>query len=199
MVAETKEKMSEVAFRAIMLSGQRGILLKGWGNMSLDDLDKKKKDYDAIVAYAKEKIHVLDKIPHQWLFPKCKLCIHHGGAGTASASMEAGVPTIITPFFFDQFWFATKAVELGVGPAAPKFYDLTGTKLAKLIKKTIDNPTYFEKAKAVGEGMAAENGVADGVKAIEHHMANLSGCTTPWVEVNQGKTGRKKKATVAPA
>jgi hypothetical protein len=30
------------------------------------------------------------------------LLICTGGAGTTQTSMEAGVPTIITPFFFDQ-------------------------------------------------------------------------------------------------
>jgi len=202
MVAESKEKMSEVAFRAILKSGERGILLKGWGNMSLSDLNQKRSDYKEIVAYAEKNVLVLDRAPHQWLFPKCKLCIHHGGAGTTQTSMEAGVPTIVTPFFFDQFMFAAKAVKLGVGPKAPKFYKLTGRKLAKLIKKTVDTPAYFEKAKAVAQLMSKEDGVGTAVKVIEDQFANPHRCTTPWIETNEisdKKRGRKKNATIAPA
>ena len=32
--------------------------------------------------------------------------MHHGGAGTTGASLGAGLPTIIKPFFGDQyFWY----------------------------------------------------------------------------------------------
>lgn len=60
-------------------------------------------------------------VPHDWLFPRIDAACHHGGAGTTGASLRgeqrlvalvgvaltgaaAGVPTIIKPFFGDQYF-----------------------------------------------------------------------------------------------
>ena len=50
-------------------------------------------------------VHVVDHVPHGWLFPRCAAAVHHGGAGTTAASTAAGIPTGIVPFFGDQpYW-----------------------------------------------------------------------------------------------
>jgi sterol 3beta-glucosyltransferase len=41
--------------------------------------------------------------------------VHHGGAGTTAAGFRAGVPSIIIPSRYDQFAWARRAYELGVG------------------------------------------------------------------------------------
>ena len=33
-------------------------------------------------------------VSHSWLFPKCVTVIHHGGAGTVSSAIVAGVPQV---------------------------------------------------------------------------------------------------------
>jgi hypothetical protein len=34
--------------------------------------------------------------------------LHHGGAGTVGASLRAGIPTLIKPWFGDQFfWYVS--------------------------------------------------------------------------------------------
>jgi sterol 3beta-glucosyltransferase len=48
----------------------------------------------------------LDKVPHDWLFPQIDAAVHHGGAGTTGASLRAGIPTLIKPWFGDQFFWA---------------------------------------------------------------------------------------------
>jgi sterol 3beta-glucosyltransferase len=53
-----------------------------------------------------------ESIPHDWLFPKMELVIHHGGAGTVAAGLRAGKPTIIKPFFGDQFFWGEKITEV---------------------------------------------------------------------------------------
>lgn len=56
----------------------------------------------------------LDKVPHDWLFPQVDAVLHHGGAGTTGASLRAGIPTIIKPWFGDQFFWASRVQKLGV-------------------------------------------------------------------------------------
>src|SRR5262249_25330775 len=38
---------------------------------------------------------VIDDTPHDWLFPRCSLVCHHGGAGTTAAGLRAGLPTVV--------------------------------------------------------------------------------------------------------
>ena len=68
-----------------------------------------------------------------WLFPQIDAAMHHGGAGTTGASLRgksfpfylrrpvlmcsgftAGVPTLIKPWFGDQFFWASRVQKLGV-------------------------------------------------------------------------------------
>jgi sterol 3beta-glucosyltransferase len=53
-------------------------------------------------------IFPLDAVPHDWLFPQLTAAVHHGGAGTAAAAYRAGIPTMIVPFFGDQFFWAQR-------------------------------------------------------------------------------------------
>lgn len=59
-------------------------------------------------------IYPLDKVPHDWLFPQVAAVVHHGGAGTTAAGLRAGVPTIIKPFFGDQFFWAARVQDVCV-------------------------------------------------------------------------------------
>jgi sterol 3beta-glucosyltransferase len=58
--------------------------------------------------------YMLEKIPHDWLFPQIDAALHHGGAGTTGASLRAGIPTLIKPWFGDQFFWASRVQKLGV-------------------------------------------------------------------------------------
>ena len=74
---------------AIDASKQRCILLTGWANLGQG-------------RALGERIHVLESVPHDWLFPQCKAVVHHGGAGTVAAGLKAGCPTVVVAFFADQ-------------------------------------------------------------------------------------------------
>jgi hypothetical protein len=49
----------------------------------------------------------LGDCPHDWLFPRMGAVVHHGGAGTVAAGLRAGKPTLICPFFGDQFFWVS--------------------------------------------------------------------------------------------
>lgn len=57
---------------------------------------------------------LMDKVPHDWLFPRIDAALHHGGAGTTGASLRAGIPTLIKPWFGDQYFWASRVQMLGV-------------------------------------------------------------------------------------
>ncbi|CAF0720541.1 unnamed protein product [Adineta ricciae] len=58
----------------------------------------------------------IDNCPHDWLFQHVSAVCHHGGAGTTAAGLRAGKPTIIVPFFGDQFFWGTMIWKSGAGP-----------------------------------------------------------------------------------
>ncbi|CAF0991068.1 unnamed protein product [Rotaria sordida] len=57
----------------------------------------------------------IDNCPHDWLFQYVAAVCHHGGAGTTAAGLRAGKPTIIVPFFGDQFFWGTMIWKSGAG------------------------------------------------------------------------------------
>ena len=49
------------------------------------------------------------------LLPKCCAIVHHGGIGTTSEALRAGIPQLIFPLAFDQPDNAERIKQLGVG------------------------------------------------------------------------------------
>ncbi|KAJ7872594.1 glycosyltransferase family 1 protein [Mycena leptocephala] len=85
---------------AVLKSGVRAIISKGWSaRMS------KANDKDPEVEIP-EKCYVVNSVPHDWLFQRIDAAMHHGGAGTTGASLRAGIPTLIKPWFGDQYFWA---------------------------------------------------------------------------------------------
>eukprot|EP00756_Hemistasia_phaeocysticola_P007719 Hpha_TRINITY_DN14376_c0_g1::TRINITY_DN14376_c0_g1_i3::g.86714::m.86714 len=109
-------------------------------------------------------------VAHDWLFPLCSAVCHHGGAGTLSAGLRAGKPTVVIPFFGDQpFWGnIVKANNLG---ACVHIRDAL-----KDIQKLVDafsvcqDPHIQRRAKDLGALLHQENGVLKGVRAFHHHL-----------------------------
>lgn len=53
-------------------------------------------------------------VPFKALLPQLAAIVHHGGIGTTSQAMLAGIPQLIRPMGFDQYDNALRAVKLGV-------------------------------------------------------------------------------------
>ena len=53
--------------------------------------------------------------PFAALLPRAAAFIHHGGIGSVSQALRAGVPQLIQPMAFDQFDNASRVVQLGAG------------------------------------------------------------------------------------
>jgi len=53
--------------------------------------------------------------PLSQLLPHCSALIHHGGIGTCSQALRAGIPQLIQPYAFDQYDNGARIEQLGVG------------------------------------------------------------------------------------
>ncbi|MBC8171460.1 MAG: glycosyltransferase family 1 protein, partial [Anaerolineae bacterium] len=117
------EDTTRLMLEALALSGQRGVLASGWGGMSQATLP--------------DTVYMLKAVPHSWLFPQMAAVVHHGGAGTTAAGLQAGVPSIIVPFFGDQPFWGQRVAALGVGTAPIPRKNLTAEKLAQAITAAV--------------------------------------------------------------
>jgi UDP:flavonoid glycosyltransferase YjiC (YdhE family) len=156
MVDHEKEETTSLILEALEISGSRAVLLGGWSELGAAELP--------------ETVISIDYVPHEWLFPRVAAVIHHGGAGTTAAGLRAGAPSVIVPFFADQFFWGWRVEDLGVGPGAVRREDLTAEKLAAAITQAVEDRSIRNNAVELGRLLRAEDGVANAVQAIEEIM-----------------------------
>jgi sterol 3beta-glucosyltransferase len=160
VVVDDPKAMTQAIVEGVVKADVRCILSKGWS----DRLLKGPKDATKPeVPLPAEIMQITYSVPHTWLFTQIDAAVHHGGAGTTGASLRAGIPTIIKPFFGDQFFFGARVEDLGVGVCMRK---LNSTVLAKELWVATHDERMIAKAKVIGEGIRSENGVGEAVKAI---------------------------------
>jgi sterol 3beta-glucosyltransferase len=147
------EETADLVLQALARTGQRGVLSSGWGGMKKENLP--------------ETVFMIGSIPHSWLFPRMAAVVHHGGAGTTSAGLWAGIPAIVTPFFGDQPFWGARVYALGVGPRPIPRKRLTLDRLVEAIRYAVSDKVMQQKAARLGEAIRAEDGVARAVAALE--------------------------------
>jgi len=173
MAHETGQYMIELAVRALHAVGKRGIVFEGSSGselfrLSLDKLDPSKPDAAEVAAWAAENVLVTGGVSHEWLFPKVAAVVHHGGAGTSAACFRAGVPSLVTPFGFDQFEFARLTIKHGLGPGPlPPFKAISPKQLGAALVAAVNEPRFKAAAAALRDQMHRERGTKLAVKAFE--------------------------------
>jgi sterol 3beta-glucosyltransferase len=118
-----------------------------------------------------DNLFVIDKLNHDWLFPRCKMAIIHGGIGTIGAALKAQLPLIIASIVVDQPFNGQMIEKLNVGIHIP-FRKLSFDKLISAIDRILDG-NYRINAKLIGEKMRLENGVEESVEIIENYIAKI--------------------------
>ena len=114
IVVSDPAALTKTVVESVLKADVRCILSKGWS----DRLGN--RDAAVVEVPLPAEIHQITSAPHDWLFKQIDAAVHHGGAGTTGASLRAGLPTIIKPFFGDQFFFGSRIEDLGVGISMKK-------------------------------------------------------------------------------
>jgi vancomycin aglycone glucosyltransferase len=60
--------------------------------------------------------------------------VHHGGAGTTTSALRAGVPQVLLPLLLDQHLHAHALARGGLAPAAPKLAKVTASTLRQAVR-----------------------------------------------------------------
>lgn len=90
IVVPNPRVMTRNIIKAVVRSGVRAIVSKGWSARMVEGSSGKKGEAEDEEIEFPEECFSVDKIPHDWLFPQIDAALHHGGAGTTGASLRGG-------------------------------------------------------------------------------------------------------------
>ncbi|MDQ0510730.1 UDP:flavonoid glycosyltransferase YjiC (YdhE family) [Angulomicrobium amanitiforme] len=148
-------RMTTIVLEALARTGKRGLLATGGGALEAQRVPG--------------NVHIIAGVPHDRLFPRVAATVHHGGAGTTAASLRAGKPAAICPFFGDQPFWARRVAELGVGPPTIHRRTLSAESLAAAIT-AMDDPEMRHRASTLGVAIRQEDGITAAVTFIESRV-----------------------------
>ncbi|KAG6008274.1 Sterol 3-beta-glucosyltransferase [Claviceps maximensis] len=154
-------KMTQEVIDAVLSADVRCILSKGWSDRisTKDDAAKSPLGEPEMPP----EIMAIKSAPHDWLFSQIDAAAHHGGSGTTGASLRAGIPTIIRPFFGDQFFFASRVEDLGVGVSLKRW----GSKsFGRALWQATRNERMIIKARVLGDQIRKDKGVDTAIQNI---------------------------------
>ena len=151
-VRHDEERIQKAVREALASTGNRGIFLTGWGGYHAED--------------SNNNLLYLESAPHDWLFPRCKMIIHHGGAGTTAAGLRSGKPNIVIPHSADQPFWGKRVAAIGAGPDPIPVKQLTMQSLASALTRAEDS-SIRSQAQETGRLIRIEDGVGEAVRIIE--------------------------------
>jgi hypothetical protein len=105
---------------------------------------------------------------HKLRFIVSAVC-HHGGAGTTAAGLRAGKPTIIVPFFGDQFFWGSVIEKCGAGPRPLPGKSITAEQLAEALR-FVHNTTTRVAAERIRDAILNEDGCTAAVHAFHTNL-----------------------------
>ncbi|MCP4261670.1 MAG: glycosyltransferase family 1 protein [Planctomycetes bacterium] len=157
------ERINRVILSALRQSGERGIICLGETGMTAQE------QYDFV--------HYEDQVPFDWLFPRVKAIVNHGGSGTLAFGLRAGKPGIVCPFTPEQTFWGYQINRLNAGP--PPLHqipreDFTAERLSEAIKLAVNDPTILKGAEDLGKAIRNEDGLGKAVKFIHTQIEAFS-------------------------
>jgi len=158
MIARRVPELAAHAIDAVRAVGRGVIIAGGWAEL------------DRHVA-ASSDVLTIDAVPHDLVFSRVAAVVHHGGAGTTTAAARAGVPQVILPHILDQYYWAHRVEQLGLGPRGLPVDLVTADILADRIDAAVSDAGMRRRAAAFERTIAGRNGAADGAVLLEELVA----------------------------
>jgi vancomycin aglycone glucosyltransferase len=148
--ARAPEDLGKTMIETVRALGRRAIVSRGWADLSLVD-----KEPDGLS---------IGEVNQQALFQRVAAVVHHGGAGTTTAAIGAGAPQVVIPQHHDQFYFAQRVNDLGIGSAHPRVVPATDS-LASALKHTLQ-PGVAARAQSIATAVRRDGALAAAQRLI---------------------------------
>jgi vancomycin aglycone glucosyltransferase len=145
---------SHTLINAARAAGRRVVLSQGWAALGLVD------DEPDCIAIGDGN--------QQALFPRVAAIVHHGGAGTTVAAARGGVPQVVIPLFSDQFYWASRIRNLGIGTSVT-IGTLTTEALTAALQESLQ-PAIIAQARTAAERVASDGAATAARRLTENHV-----------------------------
>ncbi|MGJ8678063.1 MAG: glycosyltransferase [Akkermansiaceae bacterium] len=122
---------------------------------------------------------LINETPHEWLFPKTSVIIHHGGCGTTHNALRAGVPQIIVGYQGDQMYWGHRCFSVGTAVAPIPRRRLNSENLAKAISDILQNPHYTETAQHLAHKIQSEDAISATIYQINDYLESKNAAPLP--------------------
>jgi UDP:flavonoid glycosyltransferase YjiC (YdhE family) len=149
-------RTTAIILQALRQSGLRGILHAGWARLGSNNLP--------------DNVFKIDYAPYGWLFPRMAAVVHHGGSGTTAWGLRAGVPSLVVPLLFDQFYWGRRVFALGVGPKPIPRRKLSAPRLTQALTLATTDTSMRQRAAVLGEKIRAEDGIKTALAIFGRHL-----------------------------
>mmetsp|Transcript_96503 Transcript_96503/g.270076 ORF Transcript_96503/g.270076 Transcript_96503/m.270076 type:complete len:516 (-) Transcript_96503:26-1573(-) len=161
--------LTELAVGAAMHSNTRAAVLCGVAGLGWSALAHSAKD---LQAYAEQRVVFVGSAPHEMLFPRCSVVVHHGGVGTSASAMRAGVPQLVLPTTPEQQLEAAQLVRLGVGLDLGPLDRCDPEVLARALRRVLADETMLKRCKELGDALQKEDGLKACIEYFDRFFAD---------------------------
>lgn len=108
-------------------------------------------------------------LPHSWMFEQCCAVVHHGGIGTTTSALKAGLPIVVCPFQSDQYYWAEQLSWLGVGVQCLNIGNASINDYLRSFKMVLST-TLCDQAKQFKLKIQNEDGIKIALHIIEQRI-----------------------------
>jgi UDP:flavonoid glycosyltransferase YjiC (YdhE family) len=109
---------------------------------------------------------VIDRAPHQLLFPRAAAIVHPAGAGTLAQALRAGRPMLVVPHAHDQPDNAVRVTRLGVARTLRQ-HRYRGARVARELERMLNDKGVQARAEELGAIVRGEGGAVAAAAAID--------------------------------
>jgi rhamnosyltransferase subunit B len=96
-------------------------------------------------------------VPFSQVLPHAAGLVHHGGVGSMSQAMAAGIPQVIVALAHDQFDNTHRVRRLGVGDGL-KHSQLRVDRLAAMLRRNLDDPAVLARCQELSQRLQGQAG-----------------------------------------
>jgi UDP:flavonoid glycosyltransferase YjiC (YdhE family) len=108
-----------------------------------------------------------DYVPFSLLLSRAGALVHHGGIGTLSQALAAGVPQLVMPLSHDQPDNAARLVRLNVARELPPLQFLDPARLAEVLNELLTSESVKDACGKMAERVRGHDGIAAACDVIE--------------------------------
>ncbi len=108
----------------------------------------------------------VEYVPFSQLLPHCAALVHHGGVGTLSQALAAGIPQLVMPLAYDQPDNANRLKKLGVADfLIPRAFK--GPAVATKLQHLLTSPSVAARCKELASSLQTETPIPHCCDLIE--------------------------------